>query len=208
MSRAAAVLGELDEHTVDPDPIRQFQLWFDAARNAHLPHAEAMTLATATRAGIPSARVVLLKQVDARGFVFYTNYTSRKGRELTENPVGALVFFWPDLNRQVRVEGSIALLPAEESDAYFRARPRDGQLSSLTSEQSRVVRDRAELDGRFEELRREYEGKPITRPSFWGGFRLAPAKIEFWQHRFARLNDRVQYELQKDGIWSIHRLSP
>jgi pyridoxamine 5'-phosphate oxidase len=167
-----------------------------------------MILSTASSDSKPSARIVLLKHVDAEGFVFYTNYNSRKGRELADNPVAALVFFWPALDCQVRVEGPVAKLAAGESDAYFRTRPRDGQLSSLTSNQSEIVGSRAELDNRFEELRREYEGKPIPRPVHWGGYRLRPDRIEFWQTRFARMNDRVLYELESDGRWSIRRLAP
>ena len=199
---------ELDEQSVDRDPIKQFQRWYDVALAAELPHADAMILSTASSDSKPSARIVLLKHVDAEGFVFYTNYNSRKGRELADNPVAALVFFWPALDCQVRVEGSVAKLTAGESDAYFRTRPRDGQLSSLTSNQSEIVGSRAELDNRFEELRREYEGKPIPRPGHWGGYRLRPDRIEFWQTRFARMNDRVLYELESDGRWSIKRLAP
>jgi pyridoxamine 5'-phosphate oxidase len=201
-------LEELDEYTVDRDPIKQFQHWYDAVLAAGVAEPDAMTLVTAPGNGRPSARMVLLKLVDSDGFVFYTNYNSRKGRELAANPVAALVFFWAEFHRQVRVEGTVKKVSPEESDAYFRSRPRDGQLSSLASAQSEVVRSRSELDARFEDLRKKYEGKPIPRPAHWGGYRLAPERMEFWQARFARLNDRVLYELQRNGSWLIRRLAP
>jgi pyridoxamine 5'-phosphate oxidase len=140
--------------------------------------------------------------------VFYTNYNSRKGRELAANPVAALVFFWPEFHRQVRVEGAVSKVSVEESEAYFRSRPRDGQLSSLTSAQSEIVDSRSVLDVSFEDLRNKYEGMPVPRPPHWGGYRLAPERMEFWQARFARLNDRVLYELQQNGTWLIRRLAP
>jgi len=167
-----------------------------------------MTVATASPDGRPSARMVLLKLADQRGFVFYTNYDSRKGRELADNPHAALVFFWAELNRSVRVEGSVEKLNAEESDAYFTTRPRDGQLSSVTSAQSEPVASREELDTRFADLKERYEGKEIPRPAHWGGYRLRPVRIEFWQQRFARLNDRVEYARQPDGTWKKTRLCP
>jgi pyridoxamine 5'-phosphate oxidase len=199
---------ELDERTVDADPIKQFLKWYGQAQSAGLPQADAMTLATATPNGRPSARVVLLKHVDERGFIFYTNYHSRKGKELSTNSVAAMVFLWAELNRSVRVEGSISRLSPEESDAYFRTRPRESQLGSLASAQSEAIDSRAELERRFEELRNQHEGKPIQRPPQWGGYLLKPEKVEFWQASFARLNDRVLYECQKDGRWSIKRLAP
>ncbi|MFN0157303.1 MAG: pyridoxamine 5'-phosphate oxidase [Bacteroidota bacterium] len=199
---------DLDEHILDPDPIKQFQHWFVDATAAQLPQYDAMTLATATPKGQVSARVVLLKQVDERGFVFYTNYNSRKGRELAANSSAALVFLWKELNRAVRIEGKITKISAEESDAYFATRPRESQLSSLTSHQSEVVPSREYIDKQFDDLRAQYEGKPIPRPAHWGGYRVTPHAIEFWQHRFARLNDRVLYELQTGGVWTMKRLSP
>ncbi len=202
------VIPDLDEHILDLDPIKQFQRWYADAIAAQLPQYDAMTLATATPSGQVSARVVLLKQVDERGFVFYTNYNSRKGRELAANSSAALVFLWKEINRAVRIEGKATKVSPEESDAYFATRPRESQLSSLTSHQSEVVPSRAYIDKQFDDLRAQYEGKPIPRPAHWGGYRVTPHAIEFWQHRFARLNDRVLYELQSGGAWMMKRLSP
>jgi len=201
-------LPDLDDDILDRDPIKQFNEWYQLAIDHGLKHPGAMSLATATRDGMPSVRIVLLKQSDRRGFVFYSNYESRKGRELAENPKAALAFFWPEFDRSIRIEGMITKLSSEESDKYFAERPREGQLSSLTSAQSRIVKNRAELDERYEKLRNEYEGKEIARPSHWGGYRLKPEAIEFWQHRYARLNDRILYTLMTDGSWSVCRLAP
>jgi len=199
---------DLDDQGLDPDPIKQFKLWFDEAGRAGVPQADAMALATATRDGSPSARMVLLKAVDDQGFVFYTSSVSRKGQELAMNPSAALIFFWAELNRQVRIEGAVARLSTEESDAYFATRPHDGQLSSLTSAQSEPIASRAELDWRFEQLKQQYEGRPIPRPPYWGGYRVRPESIEFWQARFARLNDRILYTRRRDGTWVQTRLQP
>lgn len=198
----------LDERILHPDPIVQFQRWFDDAKQAGLTQPEVMTLATATTDGFPSARVVLLKHVDEKGFVFYTNYHSRKGRELATNPFAALVFFWQELNRSVRVEGHVTKVSTQESDAYFATRPRESQLSSLTSSQSEVVESRQVLDQRFDTLRTTYEGLPIARPAYWGGYRVQPLRIEFWQQRFARLNDRILYVQDPEGTWRMQRLQP
>lgn len=198
----------LDEHILDPDPVVQFHRWFKDALAGGAPQPEAMTLATATKEGVPSARVVLLKLADAKGFVFYTNYRSRKGRELEHNPVAALCFFWPELTRSVRVEGTVSRVSLEESEEYFSSRPPEGQLSSLTSAQSEPISGREELDRRYDLLAKQYEGKAIPRPEHWGGYRVSPNTIEFWQHRFARLNDRVLYTLGPDGQWSMQRLQP
>jgi pyridoxamine 5'-phosphate oxidase len=198
----------LDERTLGNDPIAEFRRWYDAAAAARVPEYDAMTLATADRDGRPSARMVLLKQADAAGFVFYSNYDSRKGRELAANPHAALVFHWVALKRSVRIEGGVERLPAEVSDAYFATRPRDGQLSSVTSRQSAPVASREELDRRFEEMKKMFEGKAVPRPPAWGGYRLKPVRIEFWQQRFARLNDRVEYVLLADGTWKKARLNP
>ena len=208
MTRGEPQLRELDEHHVHADPIRQFQEWYDEAIAAGIPQCDAMTLATASADGVPSARIVLLKKADENGFVFYTNYQSRKGRELDSNPRAALVFFWAGHNRSVRIEGTVGRVSASESGAYFATRPRDGQLSSLTSNQSDEVGNRATLDETFDALKKRFEGKPIPRPDYWGGYRLKPARIEFWQARFARLNDRVEYTLQPDGLWKKRRLQP
>jgi pyridoxamine 5'-phosphate oxidase len=197
---------DLDESILDPDPIRQFHAWYAAASSLKL--YDAVTLATATPEGVPSARIVLLKEADGRGFVFYSNYESRKGRELAANPRAALCFHWPELDRSIRIEGSVSKTTPDESDTYFRSRPRERQLSSLASAQSRVVGSRAELDDRYRELEKELEGRPVPRPATWGGYRLQPVSIEFWQQRYARLNDRVVYTLQPDGTWLIRRLAP
>jgi pyridoxamine 5'-phosphate oxidase len=199
---------DLDESILHPNPIMQFKMWFDQALAAKLPHADAMTVATATKDGRPSARVVLLKLVDDRGLVFFTNYKSRKGGELSANPRAALVSYWPEFNRQVRVEGTVSQLSADESDAYFATRPRDSQLSSLTSAQSETIASRGELDRHFEKLKQQYEGKSIPRPSHWGGYRVHADRIEFWQSRFARLNDRILYTRQPSGSWTTTRLQP
>ncbi len=199
---------DLDEHSIDPDPINQFRIWFDDAVKARVPQMDAMVLATAASDGRPSARVVLLKSVDERGFVFYTNYNSRKGREIGSNPKAALVFLWPEMSRQIRIEGTVARVSPDESDTYFATRPRDGQLSSLVSTQSEPIGSREELDRRFNELTQQHEGKPIDRPSHWGGFRVQPETIEFWQSRFARLNDRVLYTRHEKNTWQITRLQP
>jgi pyridoxamine 5'-phosphate oxidase len=193
---------------LNPNPITQFHRWFQEARAANAVQLDAMALATATKDGKPSVRMVLLKGFDANGFVFYTNYESRKGKELTSNPAAALVFHWPELERQVRIEGSVEKVSPEESDAYFQTRPRESQISAHVSAQSEVIRSREELDRRFEELQKQYEGHPIPRPSYWGGYRLKPSRIEFFQSRFARLNDRILYERQEDGSWVMKRLAP
>jgi pyridoxamine 5'-phosphate oxidase len=198
----------IDEKTVDRDPLKLFQRWLDDARAAGIHLSEAMTLATSTPDGRPSARLVLLKQADERGFVFFTNYNSRKARELDLNPQAALVFYWPQLERQVRVEGKVERITAEESDAYFKTRPRESQIGALASPQSEVVASRAVLQQRFDELEKFYEDREVDRPERWGGYRLQPERIEFWKGRPGRLHDRIVYERQLDGSWSIKRLAP
>ena len=197
----------LDESLLDADPMVQFRRWFDDAVQAGAPEPHAMILATAAAAGAPSARVVLMKSMDARGIVFVTSYDSRKGRDLEENPRGALVFHWPALIRQVRLEGPVERTSPEESDALFAARPRENQLSSAASEQSTVT-TLGELNRRYEELERLYRGSPVPRPPRWGGYRLRPERMEFWQHRFARMNDRVEYVQERPGLWHRRRLAP
>jgi pyridoxamine 5'-phosphate oxidase len=198
----------LDEKTTNPDPLKQFQQWFDEARARVSPLPEAMTLATATTDGKPSARLVLLKQVDDRGFVFYTNYRSSKARELDTNPFAALVFYWPQLERQVRVEGTVTRTSAAESNEYFQTRPRDSQIGALASPQSEVISSRDVLEQRFAELEENYRDREVERPAHWGGYRLKPERIEFWKGRPGRLHDRLLYERQANGAWIIKRLAP
>jgi pyridoxamine 5'-phosphate oxidase len=199
----------LSEREVDADPIRQFERWFEEARTAGIQEVNAMTLATATPDGHPSARIVLLKGVDARGFVFFTDYRSHKGHDLTGNPRAALVFYWAAMERQVRVTGPAARISREESAAYFDSRPLASRLSALASDQSSVVASRAVLESRADELAREYATGAPPIPSYWGGIRVAPESVEFWQGRRSRLHDRLRYtRARADGLWIIERLSP
>ncbi len=197
----------LRESEVARDPIDQFRRWFEEALAANLHEPNAMTLATATPDGSPSARIVLLKGFDERGFVFYTNYEGRKAGELEPNPRCALLFYWGELERQVRIEGRADRVPDEESDAYFASRPRGSRLGAWTSEQSQPVENRAALEDRLRELEEEYEGREIPRPPFWGGYRVEPETFEFWQGRENRLHDRLLYT-RSDGVWKIQRLQP
>ena len=197
----------LDEKTIDRDPIRQFQLWFNDAVAAKLPLPEAMTLATATPDGKPSARMVLLKQVDHDGFVFFTNYRSAKAEQLDANPYAALVFYWSQLDRQVRVEGRVTKTPAQESRDYFNTRPRESQIGAWASAQSQAISSRDVLEQRAQELETLYCDSEIDCPEYWGGYRLKPERIEFWKSRIGRLHDRILY--QRDGAgWTITRLAP
>ena len=191
-----------------PNPFQQFQKWFDQALAAQLTEPNAMTLATATQSGKPSARMVLLKDFDERGFVFYTNYKSHKGQELAENPQAALVFWWAELERQVRISGQVEKLSNQESDEYFHSRPFSSRLGAWASAQSQVISDRVVLELRLQELKTEYENKDVPRPPHWGGFRVIPTVIEFWQGRPNRLHDRLDYRRLNDGRWLIERLSP
>ena len=193
---------------MDPNPFKQFEQWFQAATEAEPVLPEAVSLATATREGRLSSRMVLLKDFDETGFVFYTNYESRKGLELAENPNAALVFYWRQLERQVCITGTVSRVSREESEAYFRTRPRGSQIGALTSSQSQVVASREVLENRFQQLLAEYEGREIPLPSYWGGYRLSPATIEFWQGRSDRLHDRFLYQRQSGGPWQLERLSP
>ena len=197
----------LDESTVDPDPIKQFQVWFDDAINAGLILPEAMTVATSTRDGRPSARVLLLKQVDQNGFVFFTNYLSAKSKDLDENPYASLVFWWPPLEKQVRIEGSVTKTSSEESKEYFATRPRESQIGAWASRQSEVIADREVLEKRNAEFEQLYAGRSVDCPEHWGGYRLTPERIEFWKGREGRLHDRLVYERQADR-WVIKRLAP
>lgn len=200
-------IDELDELFIDSDPIRQFRIWFGEAVSSGMKLPEAMTLATATGDGRPSARVVLLKNVDNEGFVFYTNYRSAKARDLEENPQAALVFYWSQFDRQVRVEGSIERTSREESREYFKTRPRESQIGAWASPQSDVIENREVLEARVVELEELYSDREIDCPEHWGGYRLKPRRIEFWKGRLGRLHDRVVYE--RDGeSWKISRLAP
>jgi pyridoxamine 5'-phosphate oxidase len=197
----------LDERDVDPDPLVQFHKWFDDARRAELPEPNAMTLATATRAGVPSARMVLLKAADERGFTFFTDYRSRKGQELEANPHAALVFFWGELERQVRITGTVGRVSREETEAYFRTRPRESRLGAWTSHQSTVLAGRETLEARLREVAARHPGDEVPTPPHWGGYLLKPDALEFWQGRESRLHDRVRYQREAGG-WRIERLSP
>jgi pyridoxamine 5'-phosphate oxidase len=196
-----------DEDSVEGDPIAQFKKWFDESVRVEQPDPEAMTLSTASAGGEVSARVVLLRGLDERGFIFFTNYESRKSHELTANPRAALTFYWGSLNRQVRIEGVVEKVARRESEEYFQARPRGSQLGAWASPQSQEIAGRTSLDRMFAEVEQRFKGQPIPCPSFWGGFRLQPVRIEFWQGRENRLHDRVLYTLDNDG-WRISRLAP
>jgi pyridoxamine 5'-phosphate oxidase len=192
---------------LDPDPLRQFTRWFEEAGDAGVRVPEATALATASAAGAPSARMVLLKGADERGFVFYTGYESRKGGELTENPRAALLFHWEPLGRQVRIEGAVVRTEDVESDAYFATRPVPSRLSAWASAQSEVIPDREALQAKVEEARFRF-GAEVPRPPAWGGFRLTPSSFEFWEHREDRLHDRFRYLRTPNGGWLIERLAP
>lgn len=202
---------ELNEKDADPNPFRQFERWFKQAEVAIPILPNAMTLATASATvsmdGVPSARVVLLKDFDERGFVFYTNYESPKGKDLDQNAVASLCFYWAELGRQVRITGTVSRTSREESEAYFHTRPVDSQLGAWASNQSEVISSREVLEERMEELVRKYEGKQIPLPPNWGGYRVAPSVLEFWQSRPSRLHDRLRYS-RREREWVIERLAP
>lgn len=199
--------GALRRADLDPEPLRQFERWFAEAGEA-VPVPEAVALATASVDGAPSVRMVLLKQAGERGLVFFSNYVSRKGRELEANPHAALLFHWAPLGRQVRVEGRVERLPELESDAYFATRPRDARIGTLASRQSEPLVGRVELERRVAKLERELAGADPLRPDTWGGYLVIPEEWEFWQHRDNRLHDRFRYRREQDGVWSIERLAP
>lgn len=205
--RESYTLAGLDESDLHPSPIAQFEEWFQQAREAGIKEPNAMTLATATPGGAPSARIVLLKGLSEEGFVFYTNYESQKGRELTDNPRAALIFYWPDLERQVRITGSVTRVSREESEAYFHSRPIGSQLGALASRQTEVIPSRLVLEERIQSLQTEYQDREIPLPDYWGGFRLKPETVEFWQGRPSRLHDRLRYT-RNGQTWLIDRLSP
>ena len=200
--------GHLLEENASSDPFKQFEKWFADAIAAKLDLPDAMTLATATPQGIPSARMVVLRGFDAKGFCFYTDYESQKGREIAENPNAALVFYWRELDRQVRSTGIVEKMSAEESDAYFASRPVDSQLAVRTERQSIVITGREHLTEGFQQAERTYPPEAIPRPPYWGGYRLVPNLFEFWQGCPNRLHDRLCYTLQPDGTWEMMRLSP
>lgn len=201
-------LQSLTEQDALPDAMEQFSKWWDDVLKSDIMEPNAMTLATASADGLPSARIVLLKGFDKKGFTFFTNYNSFKGMQLQENPRACLVFFWKELERQVRVTGVIEKLPAQESDEYFHSRPEGSRLGALASPQSQVIESREWLEMRVASVTNQFAGKEIARPPHWGGYRVQPAIIEFWQGRSSRLHDRLQYTLLDDGTWKLERLAP
>ena len=198
----------LTEKEVKQDPINQFDKWFNDAVAADVLDPNAMTLATATHNGLPSARIVLLKGFNKEGFMFYTNYLSRKGKEMAKNPMASVVFFWPELERQVRIEGTIEKLSREQSEEYFHSRPKASQLGAVVSAQSQEIVGRKVLEEKMAELEKEYEDKEVPKPSYWGGYIIKPRLVEFWQGRRSRLHDRIVYKKIDNKNWKIVRLAP
>ncbi|MGE0441609.1 MAG: pyridoxamine 5'-phosphate oxidase [Gemmatimonadales bacterium] len=200
--------GDLDLATTDPDPFAQFARWYDEARHGGVAEPNAMTLATVNAAGMPSARIVLLKGVEQGGFVFFTNYESAKGRDLAANPNATLLFFWQPLERQVRISGAAERVPREESEAYFATRPDGSRLGAWASRQSEVLPDRAALETALAEVTAQFDGGNVPCPPYWGGYRIRPVEFEFWQGRPSRLHDRIRYRPAAGGAWLRERLSP
>jgi len=199
---------ELDEHSVMKNPLKQFGFWMEQALETKLDDPNAMTLATAGKGGQPDLRIVLLRGFNRDGFSFFTNYNSRKGEELAQNKKACLNFFWPELQRQVRIAGSVSKVPARVSDDYFATRPRDSQIGAWASHQSEKIKDRKVLMDVYLEYTEQFKGITVPRPKHWGGYVLKPVQIEFWQGRASRLHDRILFEKKKDGRWAISRLSP
>lgn len=199
--------GDLNENQADKNPFVQFENWFNKASESGVPVVNAMTIATASLNGLPSARIVLLKEMDDKGFVFFTNYQGRKGKELDENPNVALLFFWQELEQQIRIEGRVEKTGKSESEVYFNSRPLESKISAIISKQSSVVRSREHLEERYVNCLKDNYGKEIKRPENWGGYRVIPNKIEFWQGRTNRLHDRILYT-RIENEWKIERLEP
>lgn len=202
------ILSSLSESDVEKDPMVQFERWWAEALNSDITEVNAMTLATASAEGVPSARIVLLKGFDKDGFIFFTNYESFKGKDLQENPRACLVFFWKELERQVRITGVVNKLDDAANDEYYYSRPAGSQIGAIASPQSHVIENREWLENRVKDLNEEFSNKKITRPLNWGGFIVQPVSVEFWQGRESRLHDRIQYTLQEGGNWMIERLAP
>jgi pyridoxamine 5'-phosphate oxidase len=201
-------LKTLNETEVNNDPFQQFSDWWQQAIESKIDEVNAMTLATASLEGVPSARIVLLKGYDKSGFVFYTNYESAKGQELAENPRASLLFFWKELERQVRITGLVEKVSAAENDEYFLSRPTGSQIGAWASPQSHVIENRNWLENKVKELEAKFSSEQLTRPAHWGGYRVKPVIVEFWQGRSSRLHDRIQYSLQENNSWKIERLAP